>query len=56
MCIRDSRVTGLHQFPLNGLLAFFTLGLWLIMWLGFGLIARLEWLFTARRRTTGSSA
>ena len=54
---RHARATvTLHQFPLNGLLAFFTLGLWLIMWLGFGLIARLEWLFTARRRTTGSSA
>jgi hypothetical protein len=40
----------LHQFPLNGLLALFTLGMWLIIWLGFGWIHRLEWLFTGRRR------
>jgi hypothetical protein len=40
----------LHQFPLNGLLAAFTLGMWLVIWLGFGWIARLEWLFTGRRR------
>jgi GT2 family glycosyltransferase len=39
----------LHQFPLNGLLALFTTGLWLIIWLGFGWIHRLEWLFTGRR-------
>ena len=46
----------LHQFPLNGLLAAFTLGLWSIVWLGFGMVARLEWVFTRprpkiRRRT-----
>jgi hypothetical protein len=40
----------LHQFPLNGLLALFTLGMWAIVWLGFGWIHRLEWLFTGRRR------
>ena len=40
----------LHQFPLNGILAMFTLGMWLIVWFGFGWIERLEWLFTARRR------
>jgi len=39
----------LHQFPLNGLLALFTLGMWLVIWLGFGWIQRLEWLFTGRR-------
>jgi GT2 family glycosyltransferase len=39
----------LHQFPLNGILALFTLGLWGIVWLGFGWIERLEWLFTGRR-------
>lgn len=39
----------LHQFPLNGLLAAFTLGLWLIVWLGFGVVARLEWIFTRPR-------
>jgi hypothetical protein len=39
----------LHQFPLNGMLALFTLGLWLVIWLGFGWIQRLEWLFTGRR-------
>lgn len=41
----------LHQFPLNGLLALFTLGLWCIVWLGFGWVQRAEWLFTARRRS-----
>jgi hypothetical protein len=40
----------LHQFPLNGLLALFTFGMWAIVWLGFGWIQRLEWLFTGRRR------
>jgi GT2 family glycosyltransferase len=40
----------LHQFPLNGLLALFTLGMWGIVWLGFGWVHRLEWLFTGRRR------
>lgn len=51
---RAARVAtiSLHQFPLNGILAMFTLGMWLIVWLGFGWIARLEWLFTTRRRTT----
>jgi GT2 family glycosyltransferase len=43
----------LHQFPLNGLLAGFTLFLWIIVWLGFGLIQRLEWLFTGRRQRRG---
>jgi len=40
----------LHQFPFNGLVALFTLGMWGIVWLGFGWIHRLEWLFTGRRR------
>jgi GT2 family glycosyltransferase len=40
----------LHQFPLNGLLALFTLSIWAIVWLGFGWIQRFEWLFTGRRR------
>ena len=40
----------LRQLPLNGLLAGFTLALWLLMWLGFGWVHRLEWLFTGRRR------
>jgi hypothetical protein len=40
----------LHQFPLNGLLAFLTLSMWSIIWLGFGWIHRLEWLFTGRAR------
>ncbi len=40
----------LHQFPLNGLIALFTLGMWTIVWLGFGWVQRLEWLFTGRRR------
>ena len=42
----------LHQFPLNGILALFTMGLWTIVWLGFGIIQRLEWLFTGRRRVS----
>jgi hypothetical protein len=41
----------LRQFPLNGILAGFTLSLWILVWLGFGLIQRLEWLFTGRHRT-----
>jgi len=45
-----SGAISLHQFPLNGLLALFTLGMWGIVWLGFGWIHRLEWLFTGRRR------
>jgi len=47
------RLTGtivLRQFPLNGLIALFTLGMWAVVWLGFGWIHRLEWLFTGRRR------
>ncbi len=40
----------LHQFPFNGLIALFTLGMWGVVWLGFGWIHRLEWLFTGRRR------
>jgi hypothetical protein len=40
----------LHRFPWNGILAGFTLGLWIIVWLGFGLVQRLEWLFTGRRQ------
>ncbi len=42
----------LHRLPLNGLLALVTLLLWLLMWLGFGWVHRLEWLFTGRRRPT----
>ncbi len=41
----------LHEFPWNGLLALFTLSMWSIIWLGFGWVHRLEWLFTGRRRT-----
>ena len=40
----------LHQFPLNGLLALFTLGLWAFVWLGFGWVHRVEWLFNRRHR------
>ena len=46
----------LHQFPLNGLLALFTLGDVGLVWLGFGWVQRLEWLFTGRRRRRGSRA
>ena len=38
----------LRRFPLNGLLALFTLVLWAIVALGFGWIQRAEWLFTGR--------
>jgi GT2 family glycosyltransferase len=40
----------LRQFPLNGIVALFTLVMWALVWLGFGWIHRLEWLFTGRRR------
>ncbi len=40
----------LRRFPLNGIVALFTLGMWTLVWLGFGWIHRLEWLFTGRRR------
>jgi len=40
----------LHRLPLNGLIALFTLLLWATVWLGFGWIHRLEWLFTRRQR------
>ncbi len=40
----------LHQFPLNGALALFTLGLWALVSLGFGGLQRLERLFAHRRR------
>jgi hypothetical protein len=43
----------LRQFPLNGLIALFTLGMWAIVWLGFGWVQRLEWLFTGRPRRVG---
>jgi hypothetical protein len=38
----------LQRLPLNGLLAAFTLLMWLFMWLGFGGVHRLEWIFTGR--------
>ncbi|NNN08838.1 MAG: glycosyltransferase family 2 protein [Acidimicrobiaceae bacterium] len=40
----------LHEFPWNGLLALFTLSMWSIIWLGFGWVHRLEWLFAGRQR------
>jgi len=38
-----------HRFPWNGIIAGCTLLMWLLMWLGFGWIHRLEWLFSGRR-------
>ena len=43
----------LHRFPLERLLALFTLVMWVLVWLGFGWVHRLEWLFTGRRRRRG---
>ena len=40
----------LRQFPLNGLLALFTLGLWAIVWLGFGSVQRFERIASRRGR------
>jgi hypothetical protein len=40
----------LDRLPLNGLLALLTLILWATVWLGFGWVQRLEWLFTRRSR------
>jgi hypothetical protein len=40
----------LRRLPLNALIAAFTLLMWLLVWLGFGWVHRLEWLFTGRRR------
>ena len=44
----------LHRLPLNALLAAFTLLMWALVWLGFGWVHRLEWLFTGRRRAAHS--
>jgi hypothetical protein len=44
----------MQRVPLNGLLALFTLVMWLLVWLGFGWVHRLEWLFTGRRRAAHS--
>ena len=46
----------LHQFPLNGLLALFTLFLWALYLLGFGASEHLGELFGRRHRTAGRSA
>jgi GT2 family glycosyltransferase len=40
----------LRRLPLNAVLAGFTLLMWALVWLGFGWIHRLEWLFTGRRK------
>jgi GT2 family glycosyltransferase len=40
----------LQRLPLNALLAAFTLLIWVLVWLGFGWVHRLEWLVTGRRR------
>lgn len=38
----------MHQFPWNGLIALFTLGLWIVVWLGFGTLQRLETVTTPK--------
>jgi GT2 family glycosyltransferase len=45
----------MHRFPWNGILVGLTLALWILVWLGFGLIQRLEWLFTGRRQRGGAA-
>ncbi len=48
-----STLTGtlsLQRFPFDAILAGLTLAMWILVWLGFGWIQRLEWLFTGRRR------
>ncbi len=39
-----------RRFPFNGILAGFTLCLWAVVWLGFGWLQRLEWLFRFRNQ------
>ena len=49
----EGAVTGqlvLHRFPYDGLLATLTLALWMLAWIGFGWVHRLEWLFNRRGR------
>jgi hypothetical protein len=41
----------LRRLPLNALIAAVTLLMWLLVWLGFGWVRRLEWLVTGRRRS-----
>jgi GT2 family glycosyltransferase len=53
--VKGAEPTGalvLHRLPLNALLAAFTLLMWVLVWLGFGWVHRLEWLFTGRRPAT----
>jgi hypothetical protein len=42
----------LRRPPFNALIGAFTLLLWLLAWLGFGWVHRLEWLFTGRRKAS----
>jgi hypothetical protein len=44
----------LRRLPWNALIAAFTLFMWILVWLGFGWVHRLEWLFTGRRRAAHS--
>ena len=39
-----------RRFPVNGFLAGFTLCLWAVVWMGFGWLQRLEWLFRIRNQ------
>lgn len=40
----------LRRFPFNGIIALLTLCLWALVWLGFGWVYRLEWLFRLRQQ------
>ncbi len=41
----------MRRIPLNAVLAFVTMLIWALMWLGFGWIHRVEWIFTGRRKS-----
>ena len=44
-----------RHFPFNGIIALFTLCLWAILWLGFGWVHRLEWIFRVRQQRVATA-